>query len=225
MQKIRAALFKFAASIGILGQEELFRLIAEETDIIDARLKLAKEQEEAATVLEAYAQAEEEEIKDIMMEVVRDTRDMNKAQMELLGGLKEQYIDVLSTIREKLLELDEPIKEKNKVDSALEKAKKNLDSKRKKAEQAKIKADPAKVSAAEDAVKTAESELAAAEEAQKAAQEKLDALSAEIRAYKKETLKKAFTNYTELGKAYHEKCLALLTEYGGAVKKIEPESE
>lgn len=225
MQKIRATLIKFAGSLGILGQEELFRLIAEEEDIIDASLKLVNEQSEAATVLEAYAQAEEEELKDIMMEVVRDTRDMNKAQMDMLTGLKEKFINGLSEIREKLIELDGPMDEKNKADKNLEKAKKNVEKSEKKLESTKLKAMPDKISAAEQAVTDAKAELEAAEKALTEASSNLDKVSAEIRTFKKEKLKAAFTAYSDLSKAYHQKCVEILTEYGGAIQKIKPEAE
>ncbi|GAB4317210.1 MAG: hypothetical protein Kow0069_19830 [Promethearchaeota archaeon] len=43
MQKIRSGLFKLLSSIGILANEELFSLIAEETDIINSSLRLSQE--------------------------------------------------------------------------------------------------------------------------------------------------------------------------------------
>lgn len=225
IQKIRSGLIKFAASVGLLAHEELFRLIKEEEDIIDASLEFCREREEAAQVLEQYAQAEEEELKNIMLEVVQHTRALNTAQTEMFSNIKEQYINNLATIRDKLAELDEPKSKAEDAEKALEKAQKTFDSKKKKLDGLKAKGDEksqAKVPSAQADFDQAQAELNAAKQAKEQADEELKRKSEEIKAFKKMKLKESFKNLTDLYKGYHGRALEILGELDTCVETITP---
>ncbi|GAB4317216.1 MAG: hypothetical protein Kow0069_19840 [Promethearchaeota archaeon] len=170
--------------------------------------------------MERYASAEEEETKAAMQKVVEHTKKLNEARAELLTKLRSDYIGVLEEIKLKLTEIDGPMKEHADAEKALASAQKKLDSKKKKLEAAKAKGDAAKISAKENDVTTAESEVESAKAALEKAKQTLDDKTKEIKDFKREKLKTALKNLTQLYRDYHQKCLEILTDYETSVEEI-----